>query len=86
MICREVTNGKGEDFLLTPDEEKYIRALERLSKMKRGRIRLFANGVLSVRINDSWSEDEIDGYVNQSILCEGGDGGDSKPKQNYGRF
>lgn len=44
MKFREVWNRKGEDFILTEVEERFVRALERLSKMNSGRIRLMANG------------------------------------------
>ena len=76
MNCRTVTNRKGEDFQLTENEEKFIRALERLSKIRNGRIRLMANGSLLVRINDNWKDDSIDYGININISCEGGDGGD----------
>lgn len=77
MKFREVWNRKGEDFILTEVEERFVRALERLSKMNPGRIRLMANGTLSVRINDQWQDDNIDACCNVSISCEGGDGGDN---------
>lgn len=77
MKFREVWNRKGEDFILTEVEERFVRALERLSKMNPGRIRLMANGTLSVRINDQWQDDNIDACCNASISCEGGDGGDN---------
>lgn len=51
MKCREVWNRRDEHFTLTEDEERYLRALERLSKMNPGRICLMANGRVSVRIN-----------------------------------
>jgi len=76
MNQRIVRNSRGEEFTLTEDEEKYIRALERISKLSAGRIRLMANGDISVRINDSWYGDNIDCSVNVNISCEGGDGGD----------
>lgn len=77
MKCREVVNNKGERFILTEEEEKYVRALERLSKMEEGRVRLFANGKISVRINDGWYDDNIDAFVKVNIDCDGGDGGDN---------
>lgn len=77
MNCREVRTARGEYFILTEKEEKYIRALERLSRMNPGRVRLFGNGTLSVRFIDAWADDNIDGSVNVSISCEGGDGGDN---------
>lgn len=76
MICRTVKNYKGEEYLLTIDEEKYVRALERLSKMDSGRLELMANGTLSIRINGCWHEDNIDNSCNIDIRCEGGEGGD----------
>lgn len=77
MKCREVTTTRGEEYTLTEVEEKYVRALERLSKMNTGRIRLMANGTISVRINDIWYDDSIDGSVSVYVPCEGGDGGDN---------
>lgn len=76
MKCREVWNRRGQVFFLTEDEERYVRALERLSKMNPGRICLMANGTVSVRINDACPEDNIDSCCNVNISCEGGDGGD----------
>lgn len=52
MKCREVWNRRDEHFTLTEDEERYLRALERLSKMNPGRICLMTNGRVSVRINE----------------------------------
>ncbi len=77
MNCRTVYTHKGEEFQLTENEEKYLRALERLSKLDSGRLNLMANGTLSVRINDFWLDDNIDGSHNVHIKCEGGDGGDN---------
>lgn len=76
MKCREVITRRGDEYILTEEEEKYARALERLSKMDAGRIRLFANGIISVRFIDEWQDDSIDGSVSVFIKCEGGDGGD----------
>lgn len=76
MKCREVTTYRGDDFTLTEDEEKFVRALERLSKMPMGRIELMASGTVSVRIGGQWHDDNIDGYVKCRLSCEGGDGGD----------
>lgn len=76
MNCRIVHTHRCEEFELTEDEEKYLRALERISKMDSGRLKLMANGKLSVRINDYWHDDNIDGSHKVSITCEGGDGGD----------
>jgi hypothetical protein len=73
MKTREVTNNRGETFVLTEAEERYYRALKRLEKMSPGRLRLFGNGNLSIRINDCWYGDEVE-ILN--IFCEGGDGGD----------
>lgn len=77
MKCREVSNRRGEDFILTENEERYVRALERLNKMDPGRIYLMANGRISVRINGCWHDDNIDAYCDVNIPCEGGDGGDN---------
>ena len=74
--CRTVRNHLKEEFILTEDEERFIRALERLSKMPQGRLNLVANGRLSVRINDCWHDDNIDSSINVYLSCEGGDGGD----------
>ena len=76
MNCRTVYTHRGEEFELTEDEEKYLRALERISKMDSGRLKLMANGSISVRINDYWHDDNIDGSHKALITCEGGDGGD----------
>lgn len=76
MKCREVKTDEGVWYTLTEDEERYIRALERLSKLPSGRIELMANGRISVRLGGPWNKDNIDGHCNVSICCEGGDGGD----------
>lgn len=76
MHKRTVINHKGEEFQLTESEEKFLRALERLSKINPGRLKLMASGTLSVRINDYWHDDNIDGSHNVELICEGGDGGD----------
>lgn len=76
METRTVTNHSGEEYKLSEREEKYLRALERLSNMECGRLRLFANGTISVRINNNWHEDNIDGSHTAIINCDGGDGGD----------
>lgn len=73
MKVSTVTNNAGEEFELTIEEEKFFRAIKRLEKMDSGRLCLFGNGQLSIRINDSWHKDKI--YLT-SIFCEGGDGGD----------
>jgi len=70
-----VTNIRGEEFELTKDEEKFLRALKRLDKLNQGRIGLFANGSISIRMGENWHDDEIDSLIN--IRCEGGDGGDN---------
>jgi len=75
MICREVKDNDGNWFQLTEEEEKYVRAIERLEKMNAGRICLFANGRLSVRINGNYNRNDILGTF---IQCEGGDGGDNE--------
>jgi len=72
----KVTNIRGEEFELTKDEEKFIRALKRLDKLNQGRIRLFANGSISIRMGENWHDDEIDYLIN--VFCDGGDGGDNK--------
>lgn len=74
MKTSTVTNVKGEEFKLTEEEEKFFRAIKRLEKMDAGRLFLFGNGRLSVRMNDGWHDDEI--YLT-SVQCEGGDGGDN---------
>lgn len=74
MNCRTVTDNAQRDFNLTIEEEKFMRAIERLEKLDPGRLRLFGNGQLSIRINDYWERNEV---LGTSILCEGGDGGDN---------
>lgn len=73
MKCREVTDTAGREFELTESEEKFVRALERLEKMDQGRIHLFANGRINLRIN-GWEYENDFGVV--SVSCDGGDGGD----------
>lgn len=75
MKCREVRTLRGEEYTLTQDEEKYVRALEQLSKMNLGSIRLSANGKISVRYLDSRLEDSIDYYTKVRINCKGGNNG-----------
>lgn len=79
MKCRTVENERGKEFVLTENEEKYVRAIERLARMDTGRIELFGSGDLSVRIDGCWSGDNIDLYVKGRVICEGGDGGDENP-------
>lgn len=74
MKTSEVLTNRGEYFTLTEEEEKYFRAIKRLEKMNPGRLKLFGNGSLSIRINDCWNNDEF--YLT-NIFCEGGDGGDN---------
>lgn len=75
MNCRTVTDNDGNEFELTIEEEKFVRALERLERMDAGRLDLFANGRLSIRINGNWANNEI---IGTSISCDGGDGGDRR--------
>jgi hypothetical protein len=74
MNCRTVKDTKGREFELTENEEKYIRAIERIERMDSGRVELFANGRLHIRINGNWYENEL---YPTSIICDGGDGGDN---------
>ncbi len=76
IVCRTVLTHDGEEFVLTENEEKFIRALERLSKQNAGRLNLIANGTISIRINGYWHKHNIDAFHQVNILCEGGDGGD----------
>ena len=73
MNCRTVTDNSGRDFELTKEEEKVVRAIERLEKMDFGRLELFGHGQLSIRINGNWSEND---FLITDIKCDGGDGGD----------
>lgn len=76
-----VTTNNGTEVELTEDEEKVVRAINRLGKMNFGRICMFgASGTLHLRIYDkvlnlngdySATFDEF-----ASIPCDGGDGGD----------
>ena len=70
-----VKNLRGEKFELTPDEIKFYRAVKRLDKLNQGRLCLFGNGDLSIRINNTWYDDTI--YFLINVKCEGGDGGDN---------
>ena len=74
MNCRTVVDTSGREFTLTIEEEKIVRAIERLEKMEFGRLELFGSGLLSIRINGGWSDNEI---IGTSIRCDGGDGGDN---------
>jgi len=76
MNCRTVEDNEGKEFALTTEEEKVVRAIKRLEKMNFGRLQLFGNGQLDIRINDSWYENII---ISTNIHCDGGDGGDRKP-------
>jgi hypothetical protein len=76
MNCRTVINQRGEQYNLSETEERYLRALERLGKMDSGRLRLMANGTISIRINGNWHDNNIDGSHTATIYCDGGDGGD----------
>lgn len=73
MICRTVTDNDGNEFELTIEEEKFVRAIEKLEKMRSGRLSLFASGSIDIRINGTWYQNQI---ITTSIFCEGGDGGD----------
>lgn len=73
MNCRVVTDTQGRDHQLTENEEKVVRAIERLNKMDFGRVELFGNGQLSLRIDGGWYENE---FSSTTIKCDGGDGGD----------
>lgn len=69
----------GREFELTHDEELYYRALKRLERYakRQGRIELFGNGQLNIRINGGWAENNFDQVL--GIRCDGGDGGDYSP-------
>lgn len=69
----EVTNHKGETFELTDKEEKFLKAIKRIQKMDSGRLKLFGNGLLSVRLGGYSYYRTIH---DTRIICEGGDGGD----------
>lgn len=73
MKKRIVIDHRGREFELTEQEEKVIRLIERLDTMDMGRLILFANGQLSIRINEQWQDNEI---LGTSVRCEAGDGGD----------
>ena len=73
MKCRIVTDAQGREFELTEAEERFVRAVENLEKLNSGRIEMFASGRVNLRINGGWHENS---FLNTSIRCEGGDGGD----------
>lgn len=77
MRTRTVYTHRGDEFELTENEEKFLRALERISKMDTGRLNLMATGNISVRINGHWHDDNIDGSHNINITIDAGDGGDN---------
>jgi hypothetical protein len=70
----EVQNRNGEIFTLTTEEEKFLKAIKRLEKLNQGRLVLFGNGSLDVRMGGVSNYRMIYGT---SIYCEGGDGGDN---------
>ena len=74
MNCRKVQDYDGNIFTLTIEEEKYVKAIERLERMDVGRIRLFGNGQLLIRINGDLYKNQI---IGTQVQCEGGDGGDN---------
>ena len=69
----KVENVYGEIFELTDNEEKFLKAIKRLEKMHPGRLYLFGNGMMSVRINGLGAQNTI---YSSTIQCDGGDGGD----------
>lgn len=73
MNCRTVIDAQGREFHLTEEEEKVVRSIERLERMNFGRIKLFGDGKLDLRINGHWHENS---FQSTSIDCEGGDGAD----------
>lgn len=74
MKLDTIKTNDGEEVTLTEQEQKFFNAIKRLEKMNPGRICLFGNGRLSVRMNDGLYADT---FYNTSIQCEGGDGGDN---------
>jgi hypothetical protein len=68
-----VTNNNGDEFELTKEEEKYLRAIKRLEKLKSGRLNLFGSGRLSVRLGGDSNYRTV---YDADIYCAGGDGGD----------
>lgn len=69
----QVRNERGEEFDLTLEEEKFLKAVKRLAKMKSGRLLLFANGSLFVRLG---GQSHYRTICETGVRCEGGDGGD----------
>lgn len=74
----EITTVDGDVVELTKEESAFLRAVRRLEKMPMGRLMLFGNGSLDIRLNDG---DQFDGFYGDAferfdIYCEGGDGGD----------
>jgi hypothetical protein len=69
----EVENLRGEKFELTKDEEKFLKAIIKLEKLRYGRLHLFGSGTLTVRLGGNSSYRIIH---STQIYCEGGDGGD----------
>lgn len=67
------TTEGGQEVVLSENEIKVMRILNKLEKMDFERIRLFGNGSLSVRLGGGGHQNEIAFY---SIPCDGGDGGD----------
>lgn len=70
----KVRNECGEEFELTENEEKFLKAIKRLEKLDSGRLCLFGSGNLWVRFGGFSSYRTIH---NTTIKCEGGDGGDN---------
>jgi len=74
-----VTTNDGKEFELTPDEIKFLRAVKRLEKLNQGRIKLFGNGSLNLRISDDgkcFANSDFGTVLN--VFCDGGDGGDNE--------
>jgi hypothetical protein len=69
----KVKNERGEEFELTLEEEKFLKAIKCLAKMKTGRLQLFGDGTLTVRFGGQSSYRTI---YQTSMSCAGGDGGD----------
>ena len=71
MIVRTLC---GEEFELTPDEMRFYKAVKKLEKLDQGRIVLYGNGSLFIRIGGCWAKDTFDTV--SGVFCDGGDGGD----------